>query len=85
MDVTESLNVQNAGMNTQSALVLDLQWMTNTTIKLEAESNTPSLKDGGLLNADWSEWLMGFPIGWTDLKPLGMDKFHQWLNSHGKH
>lgn len=38
----------------------------------------------GALNPDWVEWLMGWPIGWTDLKPLGMDKFQQWLRSHGK-
>ena len=25
------------------------------------------------------------PEGWTDLKPLGMDKFRQWLHSHGKY
>ena len=31
-----------------------------------------------------SEWLMGWPIGWTDLKPLEMDKFQQWYDSHGK-
>lgn len=23
---------------------------------------------GGALNPDWVEWLMGFPVGWTDLK-----------------
>jgi hypothetical protein len=23
--------------------------------------------DSGSLNADWVEWLMGFPIGWTSL------------------
>ena len=23
---------------------------------------------GGSLNPEWIEWLMGFPIGWTDLK-----------------
>lgn len=28
--------------------------------------------------------MMGWPIGWTNLKPLEMDKFQQWLNSHGK-
>ena len=22
---------------------------------------------GGALNPQWVEWLMGFPIGWTDL------------------
>jgi hypothetical protein len=31
----------------------------------------------------FSEWLMGWPIGWTDLKPLATDKFQQWLRSHG--
>jgi DNA-cytosine methyltransferase len=25
--------------------------------------------DGGSLNPEWVEWLMGFPKGWTDLKP----------------
>jgi hypothetical protein len=34
-------------------------------------------------NPDWVEWLMGWPIGWTDLKPLETDKFQQWLKSHG--
>jgi site-specific DNA-cytosine methylase len=28
------------------------------------------------LNPSWVEWLMGWPIGWTDLKPLVTDKFH---------
>jgi len=29
---------------------------------------------GGTLNPTWVEWLMGWPLGWTDLKPLVMDK-----------
>jgi hypothetical protein len=29
----------------------------------------------GQLNPPWVEWLMGWPIGWTDLKPLATDKF----------
>jgi hypothetical protein len=24
---------------------------------------------GGQLNPTWAEWLMGFPLGWTDLEP----------------
>jgi hypothetical protein len=32
------------------------------------------LHNGGKLNPLWTEWLMGWPIGWTDLKPLGTDK-----------
>ena len=31
---------------------------------------------GGPLNPTWVEWLMGWPLGWTDLKPLVMDKSH---------
>jgi len=30
--------------------------------------------DGGKLNPDWTEWLMGWPIGWTGLRPLEMVK-----------
>jgi len=30
----------------------------------------------GQLNPPFPEWLMGWPLGWTDLKPLEMDKFH---------
>lgn len=38
----------------------------------------------GVLNPSWVEWLMGWPIGWSALEPLGMDKFQQWLRSHGR-
>lgn len=37
---------------------------------------------GGLLNPEWEEWLMGWPIGWTELKPLAMDKFREWQLQH---
>lgn len=30
------------------------------------------------------EWLMGWPLGWTDLKPLETDKFRAWRREHGK-
>ena len=39
--------------------------------------------NGGTLNPTWVEWLMGWPLGWTDLKPLEMDKYHKWLELHG--
>jgi len=32
------------------------------------------LHNGGKLNPTCTEWLMGWPLGWTDLKPLAMDK-----------
>lgn len=40
---------------------------------------------GGRLNPPWVEWLMGWPLGATDLKPLETDKYQEWLRKHGKH
>ena len=37
----------------------------------------------GQLNPAWVEWLMGWPVGWTDLKPLETDRFQQWRQQHG--
>lgn len=42
------------------------------------------IQPGGKLNPTWVEWLMGFPLGWTDLKPLAMDRFQQWRQQHGE-
>jgi len=38
---------------------------------------------GGKLNPTWVEWLMGWPLGWTDLEPLAMGRFRLWLQQHG--
>jgi hypothetical protein len=38
----------------------------------------------GRLNPTWVEWLMGWPLGWTDLKPLAMDKSHYVQLPHGE-
>lgn len=37
----------------------------------------------GRLNPNWVEWLMGWPIGHTDLKPLGTDRLDEWYRWHG--
>ena len=37
----------------------------------------------GWANPRFSEKMMGWPIGWTDLQPLAMDKFQQWQQQHG--
>ena len=39
---------------------------------------------GGRLNPTWVEWLMGWPLGWTDLKPLATDKSHCAQPQHGE-
>ena len=45
----------------------------NTTVE---EARQMGAGNGGKLNPTWVEWLMGWPLGWTDLKPLVMDKSH---------
>lgn len=37
---------------------------------------------GGKLNPEFVEWMMGWPIGWTELKPLATDRFQEWLQQH---
>jgi hypothetical protein len=53
----------------------------------EYKRNTPSLAiyAGGKLNPTWVEWLMGWTLGWTDLKPLETDKYHYARQQHGKY
>jgi hypothetical protein len=40
---------------------------------------------GGQLNPMWVEWLMGWPLGWTDCAASATDKFQRWLRSHGNY
>lgn len=37
----------------------------------------------GALNPTWVEWLMGWPLGWTDLKPLETDRCRSAQQRHG--
>ncbi|MBU3748821.1 MAG: hypothetical protein FGM36_16355 [Burkholderiaceae bacterium] len=57
-----------------------------TNAPSEANRNTPTLaaQAGGQLNPTWVEWLMGWPLGWTDLKPLETDKFPFAPQQHGE-
>lgn len=37
---------------------------------------------GGLLSPEFAEWMMGWPIGWTELKPLETARFQEWQQQH---
>jgi hypothetical protein len=51
----------------------------------KGSQTTLAIEAGGSLNPTWVEWLMGWPLGWTDLKPLETARFRQWCASHGKY
>jgi len=54
------------------------------TSRWEDPNRSRNLNDqiGGQLNPTWVEWLMGWPLGWTDLKPLETDRCHGALPLH---
>ncbi len=60
-------------------------WKSGKASQATMERNSRPLSEqiGGLLNPDWVEWLMGWPIGFSALEPLAMDRFQQWQRSHG--
>ena len=39
---------------------------------------------GKQMSLTWLEHHMIFPLGWTDLVPLGIHKFQEWLRSHSE-
>jgi hypothetical protein len=60
-------------------------WKDNgkSPAELARNSETLASQAGGKLNPPWVEWLMGWPIGWTDCDVLAMDKFQSWQQQHG--
>ena len=44
---------------------------------------TETGKKCGHLNPDWVEWLMGVPIGWTELGSWETELFHKQQQKHG--
>jgi DNA (cytosine-5)-methyltransferase 1 len=74
----------DGGSNSRKALKKRMeQWPTplssehkgNQKIRENHQNGLTALV-GGRLNPMWVEWLMGWPLGWTDLKPLETDKYH---------
>lgn len=39
---------------------------------------------GGRVNPTWAEFHMGYPLQWTALQPLEMDKYRSWRRSHSE-
>jgi len=85
--------LENGHQATLGRIVHKMMWPTptahnakETNAPSESQRNTPTLaaQVGGTLNPTWVEWLMGWPLGWTDLKPLGTGKLQAWLLSHGE-
>jgi hypothetical protein len=58
------------------ATPLASDWRSGKASEATHEKNSRPLREqiGGHLNPTWVEWLMGWPLGWTDLSALGTGK-----------
>lgn len=56
----------------------------NTDDRLDYTIEREAAAEGltGRLNPEWVEWLMGWPIGLTALKPLETARFQEWQRQH---
>ena len=59
--------------------------VSRDTLDVAVQYTDNKEKTGGQLNPTWVEWLMGWPLGHTDLKPLETDKYQKWCELHGKY
>ena len=52
-------------------------WRSGKASEATHKKNSRPLSEqiGGSLNPEWVEWLMNWPLGWTDLEPSAMDKY----------
>ena len=59
-------------------------WKGPSGAAFRAKYGNHNLADclGGTPNPEFSEWVMGWPIGWTDLAPLATDSFRRWRRGH---
>ena len=69
------LCVNSAGIKWKQTTATDAQTVSvkGLTVEIKGREYCPELP----------EWLMGWPIGWTDYAPLGTDKFREWQRQHG--
>lgn len=51
--------------------------LSSQVLQMSGGDTTQQTKSARL-NPNWVEWLMGWPIGYTDSKQLAMDKFRSW-------
>jgi hypothetical protein len=84
----EQQTLEQTIKGTESGLLLPTPTAHNAkegNYPAEHTRKTPTLAThaGGKLNPTWVEWLMGWPLGWTDLKPLEMDKCLYVQQPHG--
>ena len=90
---TQNSTARRMALGKQVGLEAMVKWATPTAHNAKEAAcpaeylrATPTLaaQAGGSLNPTWVEWLMGWPLGWTDSAQSATARFRQWLDSHGR-
>lgn len=97
-DAKNSLTESQRGRGTLTAHIVENMYPTPTTPRPHDSENTAGkympgqkqkdltyevAREGGQLNPDWVEALMGYPLGWTDITKgtiTDIDYLEAWLN-----
>ncbi len=90
---TTERRVKNGQANLPEAVMESRKMWQTPTVQDSKNNGAPSqmvrhtkplnVEIGGALNPMWVEWLMGWPLGWTNYEPLETDKYRAWQRSHG--
>jgi hypothetical protein len=90
---TTERRVKNGQANLPEAVMESRKMWQTPTVQDSKNNGAPSqmvrhtkplnAEIGGALNPMWVEWLMGWPLGWTNYEPLETDKYRAWQRSHG--
>jgi hypothetical protein len=73
--------INNGGKRKSGVKIGSIFWWTMTEMHLRLGGARES---GMYPDPSCGEMLMGWVDSWTELTPLEMDKFQQWLHSHGE-
>jgi hypothetical protein len=72
--------ISTGGKRKSGVKVGSILWwdMTEQHLRLGGQEEKKMIPDPSC-----GEIVMGWPMGWTELRPLAMDKFQEWLQQHG--
>lgn len=76
-----------ANLRTVVATPTARDWRSGRASRATMEKNSRPLSEqiGGQLNPTWVAWLMGWPLAWTRLSALAMDRCRSARRSRGKY
>lgn len=80
----ESHLARKPGRTVVTNLDVMAECLSGPQLQTTAPHGPPPSNERRTLNPRFVEWLMGFPIGWTDCAPSETESFRTWRRARGK-